>query len=211
MITSWEYLDRREKLRDDIKKTILDKKINAIDVGASIYYWSYPECRFSVDIFPINKDNNTHFTVNLENPETYKSVLDYVAQYGKFDFSICSHTLEDVFNPIDVIKFLQQISNEGFIAVPSKYNEFTNLYNNLWMGNAHHKQILDVIDDTIVIFPKYPFIEKLDRSKELLKYNKGVELAIFWKNEIPYRIFGNGVPFIGDDALIYNYYKELIG
>lgn len=211
MITSWKYLDRRDEIRDEIKKTILDKKLKAIDVGASIYYWSYPECKFSADVFPIDKKDNTHFVINLENPETYKDVLDYVNKNGKFDFSICSHTLEDVFNPVDVINFLQKISKEGFIAIPSKYNEFTNLYNNPWMGNAHHKQILDVINDTIVIFPKYPFIEKLEKSKELVKNNKGAELAIFWKDEIPHRIFGNGVPFIGDDSLITNYYKELIG
>jgi hypothetical protein len=199
MITSWKYLDNREEIRQYVKSFISKNKLKSIDVGASARYWSYPECIFSADSIKISLENNIHFNLNLEDKNSWKELLNSVTNYGKFNFSICSHTLEDVFNPLDVIELLQNISEAGVIIIPSKFEEFSYIYNRNYLGHAHHKQLFDVIDDEMFIFPKYSFVEKKQESMEIRNKNKGMEL----------KIFGDGIPFRSDEELIFNYFSEL--
>jgi hypothetical protein len=209
MITRWEY-NNHGSFRDYVKNLIRENNYKTIDIGASARYWSYPECKVIVDAYPVEEKDITFFELNIENMNDWGPVFDYVEQNGKFDFSICSHTLEDVFNPMELISILQKISNRGYIAIPSKYDEFTKLFSNPYRGNAHHKQFFDVIEDSLMIFPKYNWIEVDERSELITKNYKGSEIVVFWENEIPVRIFGDGKPFIGDDNLINAYYEKLI-
>lgn len=172
-------------------------------------YWSYPECVFVADSLETNKEGTKFFEINLENKTTWTELLNYVDINGKFDFSICSHTLEDVFNPIELIKLLELISESGFVAIPSKYDEFSFLYENKYRGNAHHKQFFDFVNNDLTIFPKFSWIEKDTRSDDVLKYHKGGELSFFWEQNIPIKIFGDGVPCKSDGELINNFYKEI--
>jgi hypothetical protein len=208
MIKEWSY-NQVGGRRDEIKKYILDKGYKSIDLGASAMYWSYPECKFVADSVSISKEGTTFFEVNIEDKNTWSELLSYVSLNGKFDFSICSHTLEDVFNPLELIKLLENISHSGFIAIPSKYDEFSFLYENKYRGNAHHKQFFEVIDDELIIFPKFSWIENNERSDEILKYRKGSELSFIWENKIPVNIFGKGKPFMSDGELINNFYNQI--
>ena len=54
--------------------------------------------------------------------------------------------------PNDLIELLKRVSNSGFVAMPSKYDEFLFLYENTYRGNAHHKQFFDIINDELIIF-----------------------------------------------------------
>jgi hypothetical protein len=208
MIDSWSYNAIGGK-RDYVKSYIQNKSHKTIDVGGSAMYWSYPECKFVADSLVISKDDTTFFQINLENKNTWSDLLNYVEINGKFDFSICSHTLEDVFNPLDLINLLETISVSGFVAVPSKYDEFSFLYQNNYRGNAHHKQFFDVVEDTLVVYPKFSWTERDQRSDEILKHNKGNELSFFWKEKIPVKIFGDGVPCKSDGELMNNFYIEV--
>jgi hypothetical protein len=208
MISNWDYNSIGGK-RDFVKSYIQEKGYKTIDVGASAMYWSYPECKFVADSLVISKEGTTFFNINLENKNTWNELLEYVGKNGKFDFSICSHTLEDVFNPLELINLLKSISVSGFVAIPSKYDEFSFLYQNTYRGNAHHKQFFDVVDDTLVVYPKFSWTERDERSDEILKYNKGNELSFFWENDIPVKIFGEGVPCKSDGELMNNFYLEI--
>jgi hypothetical protein len=208
MISNWDYNSIGGK-RDFVKSYIQDKGYKTIDVGASAMYWSYPECKFVADSLVISNEGTTFFNINLENKNTWNELLEYVEKNGKFDFSICSHTLEDVFNPLELINLLKLISVSGFVAIPSKYDEFSFLYQNTYRGNAHHKHFFDVVDDTLVVYPKFSWTERDVRSDEILKYNKGNELSFFWENDIPIKIFGEGVPYNSDGELINNFYLEI--
>jgi hypothetical protein len=209
MITEWQYIGHGA-YRDTIKQIIKDNNYTSIDIGASAYYWSYPECKVIVDAYPVSQSDVLQFNINLEDRNDWKAIFEYVEVNGKFDFSICSHTLEDVFNPIDLILNLEKISKKGYIAIPSKYDEFTKLYNNKYRGNAHHKQFFDVKNDTLVIYPKYSWIEIDERSDLISLANGPRDIILMWEDNIPYKVFGDGKPFIGDDTLISNYYNELL-
>jgi hypothetical protein len=209
MIIEWNYTGIGE-YQQKIKELIVNNNYTSVDVGGSINSWSYPECKTYIDAIPPKYNDIKLFQINLEDEDDRNKILDYINQNGKFDFSICSHTIEDIFNPIDIIKFLTKISKRGYIAIPSKYNEFKHLYGNAYRGNGHHKQFLDVKDNTIIIYPKFSFIETDDRSDVILTQHIGDELNIIWDENIDFKIFGDGTPFFGDESLINAFYKELI-
>lgn len=209
MIYNWSYNNIGSR-RDFVKSYIQEKGYKTIDVGASAMYWSYPECKFVADSEIIIRDETIFFKINLEDKNTWTELLEYVQKNGKFDFSICSHTIEDIFNPLEIIELLESISLSGFIAIPSKYNEFSFLYENKYRGNAHHKQFFDVINDELFVFPKFSWIENDNRSDELVNYNKGGELSFFWDNKVPVKIFGEGIPCKSDGELMNKFYNQII-
>jgi hypothetical protein len=209
VITHWQYNSSVKDLIGDVKKIISENNYKTIDIGASAQFWSYPECKFVADIVEIQEEGVKFFNFNIQNKDTWSELISYVEEYGKFDFSICSHTLEDVLTPVDLLNLLPKISKRGYIAVPSKYDEFSFLWNNKYRGNAHHKQIIDVKDDMICIYPKYPFIEVYDESDEILKSSLGKELVVFWDIDIPYKFFSQNNIFHSDGELISEFYKQI--
>jgi hypothetical protein len=108
------------------------------------------------------------------------------------------------------MSLLEKISNSGFVAIPSKYDEFVYLYGHKYRGNAHHKQFFDFFGDELIIFPKFSFIETDSRSDEVISNPKGRELSFFWETNIPVNVFGKGVPFRSDDELINNFYSQIL-
>lgn len=209
MITHWQYNSSVKDLIDDVKKIISENNYKTIDIGASAQFWSYPECKFVADIVEIQEEGVKFFNFNIQNKDTWGELISYVEEYGKFDFSICSHTLEDVLTPVELLNLLPKISKRGYIAVPSKFDEFSFLWDNKYRGNAHHKQIIDVKDDMICIYPKYPFIEVYDESDEILKSSLGRELVVFWDVDIPYKFFSQNNIFHSDGELISEFYKQI--
>lgn len=209
MITNWQY-NNHGNLRDYVKNLIKENNYTSIDVGATARFWSYPECKTVVDSYPVPENDVLYFNVNIENINDWTSVFEYVEKNGKFDYSICSHTMEDVFNPLELATILQKISKRGYIAIPSKFNEFTKLFSNEYRGDAHHKQFFDIVDDTLMVFPKFNWIETDNRSDLILKNYVANELTLFWEDELPIKVFGDGKPFIGDDSLINAYYNQLL-
>jgi hypothetical protein len=209
MITQWQYNTTVKSSIDDVKKIISNNNYKTIDIGASLQFWSYPECKFVADIVKIEKEGVKFFDFNIQNKETWFDLLTYVGINGKFDYSICSHTLEDVITPTDLLELLPKISKRGYIAVPSKFDELSFLWNNKYRGNAHHKQIIDMKDNIVCIYPKYPFLEVFDESDEILKNNLGKELVIFWEDKIPFKFFAQDNIFHSDDELIKEFYKQI--
>jgi hypothetical protein len=56
----------------------------------------------------------------------------------QFDFSVCSHTLEDVRDPVWVCQELQRVSRAGYIEVPALREELTYGIQGPWVGWGHH-------------------------------------------------------------------------
>lgn len=67
----------------------------------------------------------------------------------QFDFVICSHTLEDLRDPVWVCEELQRVGKAGYIEVPSRLEEQTVGVNGDWPGWAHHRWLCDVDGDGI--------------------------------------------------------------
>ena len=72
----------------------------------------------------------------------------------QFDFAICSHTLEDVRDPVIVCSELIRVSKAGYIEVPSRLEEQSYGVHGPWIGWSHHRWLIDVEGDEIVFVHK---------------------------------------------------------
>ncbi len=73
---------------------------------------------------------------------------------GEFDFAVCSHTLEDVRDPVWVCAELQRVARAGYVEVPSRLEEQSWGVHGEWVGWSHHRWLVDVEEDGIVFAHK---------------------------------------------------------
>lgn len=66
---------------------------------------------------------------------------------GFFDFAVCSHTLEDVRDPVWVAAELQRVARAGYIEVPALREELTYGIQGPWVGWGHHHWLV-LVDDS---------------------------------------------------------------
>ncbi len=76
-----------------------------------------------------------------------------------FDFSICSHTLEDVRDPLYVCSELIRVSKRGYIEVPSRlWESCRGAENREIAGLSHHRWLIEIEDNHIQFTMKYHMI-----------------------------------------------------
>ncbi len=62
---------------------------------------------------------------------------------GQFDFAVCSHTLEDVRDPVWVCQELQRVARAGYVEVPSRLEEQSLGIQGPWVGWGHHHWLIE--------------------------------------------------------------------
>lgn len=197
-----------------IKKQKQNNVFTVIDVGSATG-WTSDFADAICDMnepesMPLNK-NIIFFKMNINNPYDWNQVDRFITEHGKFDFSICTHTLEDISNPTFVCKKLEEISKAGYIAVPSKYIElsrFENTYYN-YRGYIHHRWIFSIKDNKFIGYPKISVLEydTLYDSIASLESEKR-DLSFYWKDQIPIEIINND--YLGPSIEhVIEYYKNL--
>jgi SAM-dependent methyltransferase len=67
----------------------------------------------------------------------------------QFDFVFCSHTLEDIRDPIWVCHELNRIAKAGYIEVPSRLEEQARGVHGPFVGWSHHHWLVDIRDGEI--------------------------------------------------------------
>jgi len=73
-----------------------------------------------------------------------------------FDFSVCSHTLEDIRDPLYVCSELIRVSKRGYIEVPSRVIESCRGQEQKKMaGLSHHRWLVEIADNHIQFTMKY--------------------------------------------------------
>lgn len=143
------------------------KKMNfkVLNVGGSLDRYNLP-----VDaIFDIRGSANKKSTSNIK---VYpfdickKNSWDSIKN-NEYDYVVCTHTLEDVRDPFFVIEQLQRVAKAGYIAVPSKTRELQFCRSYFHIGYAHHRWIFTIRKNTLLMMPKFSFVEFLVRSKQI--------------------------------------------
>ncbi len=71
---------------------------------------------------------------------------------GEIDFVVCSHTLEDVRDPIWVCSEMNRIAKAGYIEVPSRLEEQSFGIQGPWVGWGHHRWLIEVLDHRRIEF-----------------------------------------------------------
>ena len=65
------------------------------------------------------------------------------------DFVVCSHTLEDVRDPIWVCDEIARIGRAGYVEVPSRLEEQSLGVEGPFAGWAHHRWLVDVTNSSL--------------------------------------------------------------
>ena len=183
-ISFGEVMEGRQLIADYVIYQKSKKPFTVIDVGGSATGWSLPIAAAFVDINKVDTFK-TQFVVDICKQDSWNDLLLYVAMNGKFDFSICTHTLEDIYNPYLVLDHLPLIAKSGIISMPSIKTELNFVESLNWSGFLHHRYLFGHKQNKIVIVPKLPVIEKL--TKQTL--NVVEEIRYQWDNSIQYEVF----------------------
>ena len=77
---------------------------------------------------------------------------------GQFDFAVCSHTLEDIRDPVFVCSELQRVARAGYIEVPDRREEQAFGIHGQIVGWSHHRWLVDVTGDAIAFVGKPGFL-----------------------------------------------------
>ena len=124
-----------------------------------------------------------------------------------FDFSICSHTLEDIRDPLYVCSELIRVSKAGYIEVPSRVIESCRGQESKRMaGLSHHRWLVDIVGDHIQFTMKYHVMHNDYQSSFPSSFARKLSLPetisfLFWEDKFTFRETEiNGVD---------NIYKEL--
>jgi hypothetical protein len=185
----------------------MNLKFSLIDVGASMNAWDAEVLTATLDLNKGDGGPGRHFIGNINEASGWQEVLDYVAENGKFTYSVCTHTLEDIAYPKIAMEMLPRISKAGFIAIPSHYQDLIRI-EGPWPGYQHHRWLFVPRDGKIVLVPKIPFVGFIQgiRSPEI---NES-ELQIFWQDELPFEIL-NG-DYLGPNVeCVKNMYFKILG
>ena len=62
---------------------------------------------------------------------------------GQFDFAVCSHTLEDLRDPVWVCSELERVARAGYVEVPALVEELTWGVQGEWVGWTHHRWLCE--------------------------------------------------------------------
>ncbi len=76
----------------------------------------------------------------------------------EIDFVICSHTLEDVRDPLWVCSEIIRIGKRGYIEVPSRLAESSRGVERNQVGWSHHRWLVDMVGSRIYFTMKYHMI-----------------------------------------------------
>jgi len=202
--------------REDVIKYISDKKalgkFTVVDVGGSVNGWSAPYIDAVIDFnnLEVNNTNIKHFNCDITHPNSYNEILNYVKENGKFDFCICTHTLEDIMNPVYVCEQICKISNEGYISFPSKFRELSRFEGGNYRGYIHHRWIFKVKDNSrIIAYPKINLIENNPLFDKIANFSENIkDLSFYWTKTIELEYINNN--YLGPNpAAVINYYNDL--
>jgi hypothetical protein len=79
----------------------------------------------------------------------------------QFDFAICSHTLEDLRDPVGVCAELVRVAKRGYIEVPSReWETCRGAEHPQLAGLSHHRWLIDIADNKITFRQKWHFIHR---------------------------------------------------
>lgn len=123
-----------------------------------------------------------------------------------FAFAICSHTLEDVRDPVRVCAELSRVARAGYVEVPSRLEEQAWGVQGPWVGWGHHRWLCDRVGDGLEVVVKPHILHgrpELQVPHAAWAASPPAERvhAILWTGEIPCteRIFTDSAAY--DDYL----------
>jgi ubiquinone/menaquinone biosynthesis C-methylase UbiE len=101
-----------------------------------------------------------------------------------FDFSICTHTLEDIKDPISVCEELIRVSKAGYIECPSREVEsIAHLKTEGLIGYGNHRWFVDIEKNNVTFTHKTPYIYcSITMALAPWYEPQSTYIGLFWEN-----------------------------
>lgn len=169
-------IDQRPTVLNFLKEKKFER---VLDIGGGHICWAkdYVTDILDFDFKDPCFDGSNHRKIfgDLDYFETFNLIMDHVKAFGKWDFLICSQTLEHLGAPHYWLRMFSHIAERGYVEVPCMSTEMARLIYHeegqlsTWgirtpiRGFAPHKWLFttDRDQDNIVIWPKLPLLEQL--------------------------------------------------
>lgn len=150
-------------LKDNAAKIL--EQLNEDDIVLDIGGWIMPfnGANYVVDIMPYETrgefgsigGDKEYFTKDTWIQRDICSREPFPFRDKEIDYVICSHTLEDVRDPIFVCSEINRIGKRGYIEVPSRIAETAlGVQSRHYAGYCHHRWLIEINDNEIIFFPK---------------------------------------------------------
>ncbi len=135
--------------RERIESSLGDDQL-VLDVGAWAAPWSRAD--WVIDLMPYETRGlygAPEPTAERFTSETWvrRDICDstpWPFADDQFDFAVCSHTLEDVRDPVGVCAELNRVAKAGYLEVPSRIEEQSWGVVGPHVGWSHHRWLVDV-------------------------------------------------------------------
>lgn len=110
----------------------------------------------------------------------------------EIDYVICSHTLEDIRDPLWVCAEMIRIAKRGYIEIPSRLWETCRGFEPGIVGLAHHRWLIDIVGNEILFTPKYHSIHghwRLSLPKRVAQHMEEEKACtwLFWNGTFRFR------------------------
>jgi hypothetical protein len=183
---------------DIIKKLKITQKDKVLDIGGSMMQHGKIKVDTLVDI--INPKDAPYSPSKLKAKKFVQ--LDITRdklpfKKNQFDVVLCTHTLEDLYNPFLVIEEMQRVGKRGLIITPSMGADmvFSPLDITNWLtgprrtpGLSHHKWFFVKKGKSMQIIPKnYGIL--YSEAFQITGWNGDQEFIHLWKGKIDYEVF----------------------
>ncbi len=99
-----------------------------------------------------------HFTADTWITRDICDKTPYPFSDKSIDLVICSHTLEDIRDPLWVCSEMIRIAKAGYIEVPSRAWESCRGHTPGIAGLSHHRWLIDIHDNALSFLQKYHLI-----------------------------------------------------
>lgn len=200
---------------NDLPALNSDSKI--LDIGGGTNCWGLPYVNHIADFFWRETKSKLEggsevklFHVDVEDYKSFDELHAYCEKNGKFDFIICTHTLEDLNNPKLLCQKMNELGKAGYISIPSKYTELSffefwyptsksrnkalDIYGKYqiqcspirdYKGYCHHRWIYQIKENKLIGFPKQNIFERtssieLEEIIQSQKHRQSLSEISFW-------------------------------
>jgi len=181
-----------------ILKMISDESI-VLDIGGWIQTFSRAD--YVIDIMPYQtrgvfgkvEVGKERFSKNNWIIHDLNSKLKLPFEDKKFDFVVCSHTLEDIRDPLFLCSEIIRVGKAGYIEVPSREEEsIFGLEGKNYTGYCHHRWLIEIKGPEIIFRFKTHSLNHSWKYHLPNSYRKKMQTNerisyLFWKDSFQYK------------------------
>jgi hypothetical protein len=146
-------------------RRLLDERLKPEDVVLDIGGWGRPLARadWVLDLMPYETrglygDDDPSPERFTEDTWLERDICDrepWPFADKELDFVVCSHTLEDIRDPVWACSEIVRVGKAGYIEVPSRLEEQTYGFQGKWAGWGHHRWLVDIADGRVDFVMKH--------------------------------------------------------